>query len=79
MAHHRSTPRSVLDAPKPTVVQTFIPTGATRQERRHGVMPPADLGVVELAVYLKALGARRNPTAVRDTPRRGRRVKRCAK
>lgn len=79
MAHHTSTPASVLDAPQRTVVQTFIPTGATRHERRHGVMPPADLGVVELAVYLKALGARRNPSAVRDTPRRGRRVKRGAR
>jgi hypothetical protein len=77
VAHHSSTPKSVLDAPQRTVVRTFIPTGATRQERRHGVVPPKDLGVVELAVYLKALGARRNPTAVRDTPRRGRRVTRC--
>lgn len=77
MAHHSSTPKSVLAAPQRTVVRTFIPTGATRQERRHGVVPPKDLGVVELAVYLKALGARRNATAVRDTPRRGRRVTRC--
>ena len=77
MAHHSSTPASVLDAPQRTVVQTFIPAGATRHERRHGVTPPADLGVIPLAAYLKALGARRNPSAVRDTPRRGRRVKRC--
>ena len=77
MAHHRSTPQTVLNAPTRTVVRTFVPTGATRQERRHGVVPPAALGVVELAVWLKALGARRNPSAVRDTPRRGRRVTRC--
>jgi hypothetical protein len=76
MAHHKSTPSSVLNAPQRTVIHSFVPLGATRQERRHGYMAPADLGVAALAVYARSL-QRPNPTAVRDTPRRGRRVLRA--
>lgn len=76
MAHHSSTPQTVLDAPSRTVVHTHTPQGATRQERRHGYMAPADLGVVELAAYARRISRTRNRPAVRTAPRRGRRVTR---
>lgn len=77
MAHHSSTPKAILDAPARTVVHTFVPQGATRQERRHGYMPPAGLkGPVELAAYARRISRTRNRPAVRTTPRRGRRVTR---
>jgi hypothetical protein len=76
MAHHSSTPQSVLDAPSRTVVHTHVPQGATRQERRHGYVAPADLGVVELAAYAARIGRARNAPAVRQAARRGRRVTR---
>lgn len=76
MAHHSSTPKAILDAPSRTVVHSFIPQGATRVERRHGYMAPADLGVVELAAYARRITRTRNRPAVRTTPRRGRRVTR---
>lgn len=74
MAHHNSTPQSVLRAPRRTVVRQFIPTGATRQERRHGVYL-GGLEPIVAAAYLKSL-AGRNDTAVRTVPRRGRKVRR---
>jgi hypothetical protein len=68
MAHHASTPQSVLSAPSPTVVVVVAHHGATRQEHRHGIsssMKPADLRIYRLT---------RNVPYVRTTPRRGRKV-----
>lgn len=77
MVHHDSTPKSVLDAPGRTVTVTVasIPRGATRQERRHGVVPPAGLNPKGLARYLRSLAVPNVPV-VRAEPRRGRNVRR---
>lgn len=79
MAHHGSTPRSVLDAPSPTVITWVTPLGATRQERRHGVMLPPGLSEVEAAFYLRRLRRNRNQPAIRADYRRGRKVRRHAR
>ena len=72
MAHHNSTPQSVLDAPSRTFATIVAHSGATRQERRHGValsMKPADH-----ALYLRTPNA---PHVSRAT-RRGKKVRRNA-
>lgn len=77
MAHHARTPQTVLDAPSRTVVVSHAPLGATRQERRHGVSIPPDLGAQGAALYLAKLGRARNAPAARVSPRRGRKVRRA--
>ena len=74
MAHHNSTPKSVLDAPAATAVQT-PPAGANRSERRHGVTRPAGLDAKGLAAYMASL-RQPNPPHVRTSPRRGKKVRR---
>jgi hypothetical protein len=50
MAHHNSTPRSVLDAPRRTFTPLVIHEGATRQERRHGLSLTMELA--DQAIYM---------------------------
>lgn len=38
MAHHNSTPQTVLDAPKSTPTLVHATTGYNRAERRHGAV-----------------------------------------
>lgn len=60
MAHHNSTPESVLTAPSPMTWTAFQPTYLSRAERRkHGLTSPGT-----------------NGSYVRSAPRRGQRVKR---
>lgn len=78
MAHHASTPSSVLDAPSPTVEVDARPFGATRQERRHGVNLigiPSDAA----ARLMWNLNRNRNQPAVRADYRRGKKVRRHAR
>ena len=70
MAHHNSTPKSVLDAPKQTVMPLVVHEGITRQERRHGV--PTSMKPVELLIYRRT----RNVPFVSDERRRGKKVRR---
>lgn len=76
MAHHTRTPASVLDAPSRLVAQTNVPTGATRQERRHGVSI-VGMDKDTAAAYLRSLNGTNTPH-VRTTARRGKKVRRQA-
>jgi len=67
MAHHASTPKSVLSAPSRTFVPLVIHAGITRQERRHGVMGGKP---VDWMIFTRTP----NVPHVRTTPRRGRKV-----
>lgn len=60
MAHHNSTPQTVLDAPEPRTWSAFQPTHPNRQQRRQG----------------GRVSSGRNTPYVRSAPRRGKRVKR---
>jgi hypothetical protein len=76
VAHHTQTPASVLNAPKPTVLVTARPVGATRQERRHGVYI-GGLDVKDADRYLATLNGHRNTPALRVEARRGKKVRRA--
>lgn len=60
MAHHNSTPESVLTAPSRSEWSAFAPRYPTREQRRRGW---PDFGL-------------RNETYVRTVPRRGKKVRR---
>ena len=60
MAHHESTPETVLNAPSPVTWSAFAPFGPNRSSRRAHGLP----GVIHNEPY------------VRSAPRRGKRVKR---
>ena len=69
MAHHASTPQSVLSVQGwlPTTVWVVQHRGITRQERRHGVVGGKPL---DWMIYR----ATKNVPHIRTTPRRGRKV-----
>lgn len=79
MAHHNSTPRSILDAPTRTVVVISPQIGLSRDERRNGIRWPALMtDDAKRWAIRDANAAGPNTPAVRTTPRRGRNVRRHA-
>jgi hypothetical protein len=72
MAHHKSTPQSIIDAPSRTFTALVIHEGATRQERRHGIgdgMKPQDE-----AIYMTTANHTHTSTRERKI-RRGRKAR----
>ncbi|MGZ4519136.1 MAG: hypothetical protein ACXVXP_08380 [Mycobacteriaceae bacterium] len=56
MAHHNSTPRSILDAPVSQPAILSDQRGYSRQERRHGVfVPPGTTSEAATQARLEAL------------------------
>lgn len=76
MAHHASTPKTVLDAPTRTVDVVGVPVYLTRTERRHGVNVSGIREDDDKDRYLRSLRRGLNPPARLAEPRRGRKVKR---
>lgn len=70
MAWHNSTPISVLEAPKPSNFAMVTHEGASRRERRHGLI--GSYTPIERLMLLRT----RNTTFVRGTTRRGKKVRR---
>ena len=64
MAHHASTPQSVLDAPTFAPVTTYAQHGYSRSERRHGVYSPPNMTAeARTAAAIMASEAGRNAPA----------------
>lgn len=65
MAHHNSTPASVLDAPTPSREVVSLQIGYSRAERRHGVYYPPTLSPeLRDAIAAERTAAGRNTPAV---------------